>query len=129
MDTTLPQYRMSYLGYERGEQNGSEIPGGSRPPTSVVKLMLKRVLARQQGDRIAIGRKASDPSGSLSTLIILITWADCRNEDDDIAARGDGKLHKLLREIVVLILKPLGQGDIKIKDLSVLTRWMLFVAV
>lgn len=63
---------MSHFGYEREEQNGSEIPDGLRPSALVVKLMLKRVSARQQ-DRIAIGRKASGPSGSLSTLIILIT--------------------------------------------------------
>lgn len=91
MNATLPQYRTSHLGYELEEQNGSEIPGGLRPSA----LVVKRVSARKQ-DRIAIGRKATGPSGSLSTLIILITWADCRNEDGEIAVRGDSKLHKLL---------------------------------
>lgn len=63
---------MSHLGHERGEQHSSEIPGGSRPLASVVKLMLRRVSTRQR-DRIAIGHKAPGSPCSLSTLITFIT--------------------------------------------------------
>lgn len=72
LDATLSRNRMSRLGHERREWHSVEIPGSSRPSVGVVKLMLKRVSARQQ-DQIAIDRKASGFLGSLSTLITLIT--------------------------------------------------------